>query len=124
MSPYVKFSKDWNSKLSCLFFTTIRKYTLEKLDYYKKNLGFQFEVLEKGKDPFRAQLVRVRRVDADDIPDEIIMTDTGLPAEEGRKVLKSFGCGPADMAILLTFRRLGDAGHAQSSKPHDVDKGH
>ena len=45
----IKFSHNWNNKLSNDIFTTIRRFTDEKFDYYKENLNKKFEVVLKNK---------------------------------------------------------------------------
>lgn len=56
-NPTIKFMENWNNKLNCSYFTTIRLYTKEKFNYYTDNLGNKFNVLLQGKKYCKAILI-------------------------------------------------------------------
>lgn len=55
MNKTIKFSHNWNHKLDCDIFTTIRKYEKSKSDYYKP--GDMFDVLLCNEFKTRAELI-------------------------------------------------------------------
>lgn len=77
----IKFSKNWNNKLDCDYFTTIRLYTKNKHQYYKEMFDGLKEVgiLLNGKEKCIAKIVDIKVLFLIDIPSYLIITDTGLP---------------------------------------------
>lgn len=104
-SAHIKFSSNWNAKLGSPIFTTLRKFTQEKLDYYRAQKDQLFDVILDGTKINEATLLQVRRVEMDDLLDALLMLDTGLPSrQEALKLFASFGIQPFDYAILLIFK--------------------
>lgn len=77
------FSTNWNTKLRCLFFTTLRLRNDKK---YYKGATFQtsFQNYPKGK----VKVYDIRFITIDKINDWIARLDTGYSANECRKILK------------------------------------
>lgn len=64
------------------------------------------EVLLKTKLYCRGQILSAKLAAVDDLPDELILADTGIDnIQEARKLLSSFGCGPTSMCIVLLIKR-------------------
>lgn len=104
-TAHIKFSHNWNAKLGSPIFTTFRKFTQEKLDYYRAQKDQPFDVLLDNVKINEATLLQVRRVEMDDMPDALLILDTGLPSrKEALDLFASFGIGDFDFAILLIFK--------------------
>jgi hypothetical protein len=67
----IKFSKNWNHKLSNDIFTTIRLQS----DYYYK--GAQYQVILNDQLLYNAVCIDVVLYSFEGIPDYVLMTDTG-----------------------------------------------
>lgn len=92
------FQKNWNSKLNCDIFTTIRSYPLA--------VGQEVEVQLKGQTQYIAVCLGSQQIGLSEIPDYVISTDTGYPAEKGREILRSFaGYDPKRTMYVLTIAR-------------------
>ena len=103
----IKFSHNWNDKLRQRIFTTIRSWNIEKEKYYKNLLAHEFDVLLKGKLFCKAKLQEVEVFDFKDIPNALLMSDTGLEFNEAQDLFAQFGLeAPEDTAILLTFKLI------------------
>lgn len=78
------FSYNWNHKLDCNYFSTIR------VDSAKFKVGINWRIVLHGKRPreFQAELVKVTRVSPKQINSTMIMLDTGYDFENGMQVLK------------------------------------
>jgi len=103
MKPKIKFSKNWNNKLNCEFFTTIRKFNKKKYDFYLKYYDVVFDVILKGKKICEAKLVDIEKIKLSEITPALLYIDTGQfhPLD----VFKNFGIKSDDFVILLLFRR-------------------
>jgi len=104
MKPQIKFSRNWNNKLNQEYFTTIRRLTPIKAEYYLDNLHKVFDVILNGKKYCEARLLCVESIKLGDIPYGLRAVDTG--SESPRKVFYKFGIGSETDVIVLTFRRL------------------
>ena len=100
----IKFSHNWNNKLNNEYFTTIRKYTDAKFDYYKDKVGEVFSVLLKGKEICKAELISVEMKNFDNIPEALFIIDTGT--ETYKNVFGMFGIVDTDIVIILVFRKI------------------
>lgn len=84
MEKDLEFTTNWNNKLNCDCFTTIRLH-----NPIKYCLGATFKVYLKGRYKGRAKLVDVRSVTIDQINNFISYIDTGYNAEECRKIIRT-----------------------------------
>lgn len=99
---YIKFAKNWNNKLDCPFFTTIRN--VEKSNYYELRVGERFDVLLNGKKHCVALLKDVNILDFKDVTTpEIFVIDTG--EMNYMDLFKKFKL--KDIFCLLLFERVG-----------------
>ena len=102
----IKFSHNWNNKLNNPIFNTIRKSTPEKLKYYKDSVGYGFDVLLKGKKYCYAELQEAEEFLFDDVPNGLIMMDTGMDLTDAQQLFSDFGITYGDKIIILTFQRI------------------
>ncbi len=78
----INFSENWNNKLNCTAFTTIRK-AREK--YYQLNHSYQINLNRKriGK----ARLIKIRIITLHTVNEYVSRLDTGLSTDEFRKLM-------------------------------------
>ena len=107
MSNRIKFSHNWNNKLNLNVFTTIRTWSRKKVLYYLSLVGHKFDVLLKDKKIGEAELQSMEVLEFSDIPDALLMYDTGLDLNEAGKVFAQFGLVklPNHQVIILTFKK-------------------
>ncbi len=89
----IKFSSNWNGKLRCQYFTTIR---LENPGYYKP--GYYYQIWQKQNNPFtgetkevydfNAQLVQVKTFYLHELPEITAILDTGYSLAETVALMK------------------------------------
>ena len=82
-NEYLDFSYNWNNKLDCKSFSTIRLRNDKK--YYA---GAQLNVRLKGVDRGTATVVAVSHFTIDKINESIARLDTGYSAEECRGIIR------------------------------------
>lgn len=80
----IKFSKNWNNKLSCPVFTTIRHAS------FSYEVGKPVQIFLNDRHLFDAVVEKVSFFAFNSIPAEILMTDTGMKPEEAFKVFQKF----------------------------------
>jgi len=102
--PVIRFSHNWNNKLSQKYFTTIRKYTESKYDYYFSHLREVFDVLIEGKKICEAELIDIDVMDFNKIPEALLIVDTG--SENYEKIFWDFGIWGKCEVMILTFKRV------------------
>lgn len=82
----VKFSRNWNNKLDCKFFTTLR------LDEDQFEIGKTYDIyLLEGGDfkPYkRAKCVGVKRLKFNQLSQYLIAMDIGKPLQEGLHMIR------------------------------------
>jgi len=105
----IKFTKNWNNKLDCDIFSTIRKSTPSKYKYYMKNLYKYFEVELAGHVVTAVKLIYVKKLKWQDIPPYLLMLDTG--EENFEKIIKIFKSFYGritinDLFLILLFKRI------------------
>lgn len=101
----ISFSHNWNRKLDCPFFTTIRKWEKEKELFYKKNRGQIFSIVLDGKKYCEAKLVWVKTHQMlAETDDYALVLDAG--SQDHRQLFGSFGIGETDAVIHLLFKRI------------------
>ena len=81
----VKFSSNWNNKLYCKYFQTIRAkdYFIEKDDFVEIELA--------GKGIFLARCIETEIVKFNEIPQNFVMCDTGLSYGDSLELFIKFG---------------------------------
>lgn len=100
----IRFSHNWNQKLSGDVFTTIRSHSAEKYQYYRRQIGEVFSVELNSKEISRAKLISVKEISFQSLPDEFLMVDTGMTdIKEINKLFHQFGM--RDIAIVLLFKK-------------------
>ena len=105
--PKIKFSKNWNNKLNCNLFSTIRKFTEEKAIYYKDNLNRIFEVELDNEVLYNAKLFDVKVCLYNDLEFDFLVYDTGIPSLAViDRVLSKFGVQEGNNCIVLWFERV------------------
>ncbi|HDZ61144.1 MAG TPA: hypothetical protein ENH46_05550 [Candidatus Pacearchaeota archaeon] len=111
----IKFSHNWNGKLDLRVFTTIRGWTSDKEKYYENLVGYDFEVLLKGKLKCIVELQKVEVFEFSDIPMGLKMMDTGHIEDIAGDIFSHFGLValPNHKTIILTFLHKGDGKNTQ-----------
>ena len=74
----IKFSKNWNRKLDCDYFTTIRLGSILKQKYYRANMRQVFDVKIKGQVHSRAILSSMQVTKLGELRHQMIFTDSGM----------------------------------------------
>ena len=97
----LSFIKDWNHKLQCRVFTTIRKFDLKKYTWYQGKINEIFDVEVAGIVRFQVRLCSVKFEQLDKIEPYLLFLDTG--EDEPLKVFKKFGIEETDKVIILLF---------------------
>lgn len=102
----INFFKNHNNKLNCFVFPTLRRWTSDKEDYYRRQMSKGFAVVEDGKKIKGARLIYLKFYPRlRDVPDEFLMFDTGKESRE--EALKffwdEFQLGPQDPVLALVF---------------------
>lgn len=81
--PRLDFSYNWNHKLNCTYFTTIRIANAEKFE-----LGKRFEVYNKDMRLFVAEVVNYEELYLQHLKPVTAMLDTGYSLEETQKIIR------------------------------------
>jgi len=95
----------WHFSLAPIF-TTIRKSTPEKLKYYKDLVGYGFDILLKNKKYCYAELQEAEEFLFDEIPEGLIMSDTGMDLTDAQQLFSDFNITYGDRVIILTFQGM------------------
>ena len=99
----IKFSEKWDKLSHIDGFTTIRRYTPEKYEYYNGNIGNVFEVQVNGKRLYDAVLKSAVAMDPHEISRELLLEDTKLNGESYYDWYSRIR--RMDEVILLEFER-------------------
>lgn len=75
MTTTINFDKNWNNKLDCNYFTTIRD--ISKLDKYMQLEHRNVTILLNNKFHCKAKIISVRTCPFDKLPVNIKLLDTG-----------------------------------------------
>ncbi|MHA1437908.1 MAG: hypothetical protein ACTSPD_10055 [Promethearchaeota archaeon] len=102
----IKFSHNWNKKLSQEIFTTIRKYDNKKWNYYKSQENNNFHVMLNNDHINNAKLLSVEYLIFNELPKALICSDTGLSYKEALGVFRKFGITIHDRVLVLTFKSI------------------
>lgn len=79
----IKFSTNWNNKLNCKFYTTLR------LVNYKYQIGKVYQVELKGKTLHKVQIADIKIFGINDINSYVAGLDTGYTVGETKKILRT-----------------------------------
>jgi len=102
----IKFSHNWNNKLNCDCFTTIRRWTESKHKYYFESKGKAFNVLLNNIKYGEAVLHDVKVQNINSVDPLILSLDVGnFNHNENLELFKKFGLKSNDTAIILIFRK-------------------
>jgi hypothetical protein len=104
----IKFIHNWNNKLdnNKKVWTTIRKATPSKYEYYSGLVDEDFQVILNGKIHSKAVLRYVEVMPFEHVPLGLLLTDTGATeAASAISVFKNFGINNKDEVLILTFAR-------------------
>ncbi|MCX6208346.1 MAG: hypothetical protein NTZ59_02295 [Bacteroidetes bacterium] len=80
---YIKFSQNWNGKLHCKFFTTIRLAQSQRFF-----IGKMVDIFLKEQRLFDANIVSVIECLIDDLPEEICYINTGYNKQATVELMK------------------------------------
>jgi hypothetical protein len=105
----IKFSHNWNNKLSNDVFTTIRRYEPAKARYYQGILGMDFDVILNDKKVGEAILRGVTVTHLNKVPMHLLFLDTGFIEEDkAYQVFKDFGLSLESEVLMLLFERKAE----------------
>ena len=100
----MKFSKNWNNKLDNKIFSTIRKHTKEKEEYYKSKVGQMDRMELNGELHHHAKLFDVSVKKYSELSFEFLVLDTGIPSRAIMdRVFSNFGIHEQDLVIVLLY---------------------
>lgn len=100
----VKFSHNWNNKLNNNIFTTIRKHTLDKEDYYMGLINKDVEIDLKDKLAKIAVIRDVYRYKFSEILLCVLRLDTGInDISKLFELFMKFGIKGDDEVLLIVF---------------------
>lgn len=122
MTSEIRFSRNWNNKLSCDYFTTYR------LKSERFHIGETFRIMLGGKLLFYADVVEVQHTFLDHVSNMDTMLDAGMSAADFRQMLKtmykSYNIDWGTRAISrILFKRLPnqrDMAKKQTSEAHSA----
>jgi putative sterol carrier protein len=100
----IRFAENWNGKLDKKVFTTIRRSDKEKFEYYLRNLEKEFQVKLKDQDYCKASLFGVWYGKFEEIPESVLLEDTGLTLEKSISLFNKFKCVGSNV-LILTFQK-------------------
>ncbi|RKY29015.1 MAG: hypothetical protein DRP74_09315 [Candidatus Omnitrophota bacterium] len=103
--PQIKFTHNWNGKLNQEFFTTIRRFTKDKEQYYFNHLGDVFDVILNGKKICEAKLIHIETMEYRELPKGFVIIDTGNE-DPDNFFYEEFGIYGKMDVLILTFRRV------------------
>jgi hypothetical protein len=104
----IRFSENWDKLSRPYGFTTIRKFTPEKYDYYVQNIGRLFSVLVRGDYFYDAILKSVATVEPKSLDQQLLIEDTKLNGKIDCVWYNTIT--NMERAILLEFERENKRG--------------
>jgi hypothetical protein len=100
----IKFSHNWNGKLNHTVFTTIRKWSAGKHNYYARKMEEDFQVILNDTTVCIATLISTNVARYDDIHFGLLAVDTGFSVRKQiNNLFERFGIRAKDMCLILTF---------------------
>ena len=97
---YIRFSYNWNGKLACQAFTTIRPASA----LYET--GERYQIFLKDEHLFDAVIIEKRRFPVSKINDFVAYLDTGYNAEECKKIINRMYKGKVTEVDFILLRRV------------------
>ena len=98
----IRFCNNWNNKLNCDYFTTIRSELSFK--YYLSKINKVFRVELNKRINTYAKLISVRTEVLEEIDELILILDTGTT--HFKPIFSNFKQKPEDKYTLLTFEKI------------------
>lgn len=109
----IKFSKNWNNKLNCDYFTTIRLQTRSKKEYYWDRVGQEFSIFVLDKEIGKGILKSLECTILREIGNNCLTyLDAGLDRGEFYKLMETFYKNKPEWEqdltpmLLLLFKRI------------------
>jgi len=100
----IKFKHNWNEKINNDYFTTIRSFSEDKYNFYKKNLKNTFDVYLLGEYKRSVVLDHVGwAMKLRELPMGLLKVDTGLG--DPFPLFEKFGIKKDSPVIVLTFSK-------------------
>ena len=99
----IKFSHNWNNKLNCTIFSTIRK----SKDYWYTQQNKPIEIMLNGVSMGTATLYKLIVLKFKDIRPATIEIDTGMEYNKALKLFKNFGIEKDTLVEILYFTKNG-----------------
>jgi len=100
----IKFSHNWNNKLNCKMFTTIRRHTPEKEIYYRRHIKATLDVILNGEKYSEARLMHVMSYPFKYVDNTVLIQDTGIFIKDDVDALfMKFGISPETNVMILIF---------------------
>ena len=98
----IKFSHNWNKKLNCDLFTTIRK----SKGYWKQHIGELIDVELEGAVCGKAELIDVDTMKFRDVSQLVVELDTGMVGADSIWLFKKFGIIQDTDVDILIFKKV------------------
>lgn len=95
----LSFSKNWNNKLGCQAFTTIRR-------SFKSAEKEVLEIILNGEFVCYGRIESIEWISIDEITDRIAFVDTGFDAEKTKKLLSELYKGDLENVFIYTIRKV------------------
>jgi len=107
MKPAITFVNNWNNKLNCDLFTTIRSSNPEKLKYYESKVNAEFTVILNNKHIGSARLLAVRDPILKDVDPLLLSLDTGIASKiQLSDLFKKLHIEENTKVLILIFQRI------------------
>lgn len=94
----IEFSYNWNNKLDCKAFTTLRLANPERF-----KVGAEYRIVSKDGDHGTARIEAIREITLPKINEFIARLDTGYSAEECKKIIRQMYAGKVKDVEKATF---------------------
>jgi len=99
----INFNNNYNNKLDKDMFFTVRKYTRDSYNYYRRNCTNIFDILLNKKLYTKAKLISIRIQYFAEFDVPFLEEDTGYKYEDALNLFKSLGINPETIVIVLKF---------------------
>lgn len=100
----MRFTKNWNNKLHCSYFTTIRKYTTDKYAFYKSQINKEIDVFVGDAVYTKAMLIDIDIAYLNNINKMMKIIDTGTLRY--KDVFSNFGLSETDEVLILLYKTI------------------